>query len=259
MNRPGLIAALLIAAVAGLAFGLFPQLDLAVARHFHAYIDASRNAFAWRISPPLMLARNVGLWVSTALVAPAVGALIIKLVLPRHKMLMSGRAIVFLIATLALAPGLLVNVALKDHWGRPRPIDVRQFGGEYQFMAWWDPRGGCPSNCSFVSGDVAGAAWTFAPAALAPPQWRALAYGAALAFTAGMAAIRVMAGAHFPSDVIFAGLFTFLTVWLMYALIYRWKRTALSDEAIEAALERFATPGYDFIAGLLGGKRKSES
>jgi lipid A 4'-phosphatase len=54
-----------------------------------------------------------------------------------------------------------------------------------------------------------------------------------------MAALRVAAGAHFPSDVIFAGLFTFLIVWLVHAMIYRWKRTALSDEAIEAALERF--------------------
>jgi len=257
MNRTGLIAALLIAAVAGLAFGLLPQLDLAVARYFYGFVDKP-NYFALRISPPLMLARTVGIWISTLLVAPAVAALVIKLVLPRRKMLMSARAAVFLIATLALGPGILVNVALKDHWGRPRPIDVAQFGGQYHFMAWWDPRGRCPSNCSFVSGDVSGAAWTFAPAALAPPQWRALAYGAALAFTVGMATVRVMAGAHFPSDVIFAGLFTFLIVWLVYALIYRWRRTALSDEAVERALERVATPGYDFITGLFGGKRKSE-
>lgn len=239
MNRTGLIVALALAAVAGLAFGIFPQLDLAVARHFHDYIDARHNVFAWRISPPLMLARNIGLWVSTVLIAPAVGALILKLMLPRNKMLVSGRAIAFLIATMALAPGLLVNVVLKDHWGRPRPIDVAQFGGAYHFMAWWDPHGGCSSNCSFVSGDVAGAAWTFAPAALAPPPWRALAYGGALAFTAAMATIRVMAGAHFPSDVIFAALLTFLIVWLVYGLIYRWKRTALSDEAIEGAIARF--------------------
>src|SRR6185369_921132 len=108
-------------------------------------------------------------------------------------MLISGRATVFLIATLALAPGLLVNVLLKDHWGRPRPIDVTQLGGDQKFVAWWDPRGDCPSNCSFVSGDVAGAMWTIAPAALAPPHWRALAYTAALALGTGMGTIRVMA------------------------------------------------------------------
>lgn len=250
MNRTGLVIALVIAAVSGLVLGLYPQIELAIAQHFHDYIDASRNAFAWRISPPLMLARNTGIWIGTVLVAPAVGALVIKIALPRSKMLISGRAIVFLIATLALGPGLLVNVVLKDHWGRPRPIDVTQFGGAQHYVAWWDPRGECPSNCSFVSGDVAGAFWTMAPAALAPPQWRALAYGAALALGLGMATIRVMAGAHFVSDTIFAGVFTFLIVWVVYALIYRWKRTALSDAAIAGALERFGLKCRDGLEWL---------
>ena len=122
---------------------------------------------------------------------------LLKFILPRRKLLISGRAIVFLMATLALGPGLLVNVGLKDHWGRPRPIDVTQFGGDQHFVAWWDPRGDCPSNCSFVSGDVSGAFWTLAPAALAPPPWRALAYGAALALGAGMAALRMTGGRAF--------------------------------------------------------------
>ena len=86
-----------------------------------------------------------------------------------------------------LGPGLLVNLTLKNHWGRPRPIEVAQFGGDKQFVAWWDPRGTCDGNCSFVSGDVSGAIWTIAPAALVPPPWRALAYGGALALGAGMA------------------------------------------------------------------------
>ena len=250
MNRTGLIVALVIAVLAGLLFGLFPGLDLRVARHFHSYIDASHNAFAWRIYPPLMMARNAGLWVGFVLVAPAVAAVFGKLILPRRKMLISGRATVFLIATLALGPGLLVNGVLKEHWGRPRPIDVAEFGGAQHFVPWWSTKGDCPSNCAFVSGDVAGAFWTVAPAALAPPQWRALAYGAALAFGAGMAAIRVMAGAHFVSDVTFAGLFTFLIIWLVHALIYRWPRTRFSDEAVEGALERFS------LASLLGRERK---
>ena len=52
-----------------------------------------------------MLARDIGLWVGTVLVAPAVVALLIKLILPRRKLLLSGRAILFLIVTLALGPG----------------------------------------------------------------------------------------------------------------------------------------------------------
>jgi lipid A 4'-phosphatase len=257
MNRPGLIVALTIAAVAGLAFGLYPELDLRVARYFYGFVNSANNLFfALRINPSLMLARDIGLWISAVLVAPAVAALVIKLILPKHKLLMSGRAIVFLIATMALAPGLVANVLLKDHWGRPRPIDVTQFGGDQHFVAWWDPRGDCPANCAFVSGDVAGAFWTIAPAALAPPQWRTLAYGGALALGAGMAAIRVMAGGHFPSDVVFAGVFTFLIIWITYALIYRGPRTRLSDDDVERAIERVALPCSNFVAALFGGKRK---
>jgi len=259
MNRTGLIVALGVAVIAGLVFGLYPDLDLSIARHFYGYIDANHNTFAWRLYSPLMRARDAGLWVGVILVAPAVIALVAKLFLPRRKMLISGRAALFLVATLTLGPGLTANVLLKDHWGRPRPIDVTQFGGTEHFVAWWDPRGDCPKNCAFVSGDVAGAAWTFASAALAPPQWRALAYGAALALTAGMAVLRMMAGGHFASDTIFAGVFIFLIVWLVHDLIYCWPRTRLTDEAVERALERIARPGYDFIAGLFGGKRKSKT
>jgi lipid A 4'-phosphatase len=37
---------------------------------------------------------------------------------------------------------------------------------------------------------------------------------------------------------------TFLVVWLMYALIYRWPKTRLSDQAIDAALTKAAWPLY---------------
>jgi len=135
MNRTGLIVALSLAAVVGLAFGFYPELDLLVSRYFYGFVDANNNAFAWRLYPPLMLARDSGLWVGTVLVAPAVVALLIKLILPRRKLLLSGRAILFLIVTLALGPGALVNGVLKEHWGRSRPIDVTQFGGPEHFVA----------------------------------------------------------------------------------------------------------------------------
>lgn len=239
MHRTGLIVALVIAAVTGLAFGLFPALDLGIASIFYAVRDASGHTFAWRLSPTLMTIHGIALNAGFVLVAPAVIALAVKLLMPRRRTLISGRAIVFLISTMVLGPGLLVNVVLKDHWGRPRPIDVTQFAGDQHFVAWWDPRGDCPNNCSFVSGDVSTTAWTFAPAALAPPPYRALAYGAALTLTGLMAVLRIMAGAHFPSDTIFAGVFTFLVIWLVYGLIYRW-RTRLKDKTIEAGLERIS-------------------
>jgi lipid A 4'-phosphatase len=256
MNRTGLIVALGLAAVVGAMFGLFPQLDLMISAPFNAMVMNGHN-FSTRLYPPLMLARDIGLWIGTAVMVPVIAALVLKFLLPRRRLVLSGRAILFLIATITLGPGLLVNVVLKDHWGRSRPIDVTQFGGTEHFVAWWDPRGDCPGNCSFVSGDVSGAVWTIAPAALVPPPWRALAYGAALALGIGMAAVRIMAGGHFLTDTVFAGVFTFLIIWVVHGLIYRWPRTRLTDEAVERAIERLARPGHDFIAGLLR-KRKTE-
>ena len=69
-----------------------------------------------------------------------------------------------------------------------------------------------------------------------------------------MAAFRVMAGAHFVSDVVFAGVFTFLIIWLGHALIYRWPRTRFTDATVETAIERIAMPGYLALRSLLGKK-----
>ncbi len=228
-------------------FGLYPELDLRISRYFYGIEDPAHNKFAFRFYPLLMRARDIGLWIGTALVAPAVAALAIKLIFPRRKLLMSrtdggfpdrnhGSGARFDGERCCLRSIGAVHVRSTSSNSAATNI----------LCAWWDPRGDCTSNCSFVSGDVTGAFWTVAPAALAPPHWRALAYGAALALGTAMAALRVMAGAHFPSDVIFAGVFTFLIVWIVYALIYRWPRTRLSDDGVERALERTTLPVYRF-------------
>jgi lipid A 4'-phosphatase len=59
-------------------------------------------------------------------------------------------------------------------------------------------------------------------------------------------------GGHFFTDVAIAGLVSFLVIWLAYGYIYRWSRTRLSDERIEAALTRLAWPGYRLRQRWLG-------
>jgi len=239
MNRTGLLIALALAAVVGLLFGVYPKLDLDLARPF---FDPIAGGFRASFDPALNGLRDLSRLIVTLLVAPAALAMVAKLVLPRRPMLIPGRAAVLMVATLALAPGLLTNVILKSHWGRPRPIDVAEFGGAQQFVPWWDPGGDCPDNCSFVAGEPSGAFWTLAPAALVPPTWRPLAYAGALAFGAGIGLLRMAGGGHFFTDVAFSGLFTFLTIWLMHGLIYRWPATRISDRTVERALERLVLP-----------------
>jgi len=252
MNRTGLVIALSLAAAAGLAFALYPELDLAISRAFY---DAAKQDFPLRFQPTLVWLRAESMWVITALIAPAVIAVAVKLILPFTRMLMSGRAALFLIVTLMLGPGLLVNATMKDYWPRSRPIDVPQFNGDERFVPWWDPRGVCPKNCSFVAGESAGAFWTLAPAALTPPHWRPLAYAAALAFGAAVGALRVAFGGHFFTDVVFAGVFVFLIVCVVYGAFYRWRATRVSDQAVERALERMTIPVYRAIGGLIARRR----
>jgi lipid A 4'-phosphatase len=219
MNRTGLVIALSLGVVVGVVFGVVPRLDLAASTPFYdpKTHDFPLNAHVWS-----QYARNVARALITLLIVPAGIALVGKFLLPRRRMLIKGQAVLFLIATLAVGPGLLTNTLLKDHWGRARPIDVTEFGGTSRFTPWWDPRGDCPNNCSFIAGEPAGAFWTLAPAALAPPQWRLLAYGGALAFGSAVGLLRIAGGGHFFTDVVFAGVFMYLVIWSAYWLIYRW-------------------------------------
>jgi membrane-associated PAP2 superfamily phosphatase len=218
MNQRGLLIALAVAVVAGLVFGLNPQLDLALVSPFYD------SATGWVVSGRgWLLVRNTAVWLTALIAAPAAIALLGKFVRPHKTTLMPPRHALLMLLTLALGPGLLANTILKDKWGRPRPNEVTEFGGPLKFLPWWDPRGPCPKNCSFVAGEPSGAFWTLAPAALTPPHWRALAYGAALAFGVAIGFVRAAGGGHFFSDVVFAGVFMFLVIWIMHGLLLRWR------------------------------------
>jgi lipid A 4'-phosphatase len=241
MTRTGLTVALAIAAVVGLVFGLYPDLDVRVTG-----LLFNPEVSTYGLRQTLLPVRNTAMWLVAALVAPAVLVLMLKLVMPHKRMLLPGRTVLFLVATIALGPGLAVNMIAKDYWGRPRPIEVQQMGGSERFVPWWDPRGACRTNCSFVSGDVAGAFWTLAPAALMPAPWRPVAYAGAIALGSGVGLIRMVFGGHFFTDVVFAGVITFIIIWLTYQLLYRWQASRLSDAVIERAIERMARPRFLF-------------
>ncbi len=176
MNRIALAVALGVGIVVGVIFGVWPQLDLKLAALF--YDPATHRFIAYEDWVPHV--RDAATLLITGLAAPAFFAIVGKLVWPRRRMLIPGRAALFLSVTLAVGPFLVANAILKDHWARMRPTDMVQFGGNEQITAWWDPTGPCPDNCSFIAGEPSAAFWTFAPASLAPPQWRPLAYAGVL-------------------------------------------------------------------------------
>ncbi|MCF2521382.1 phosphatase PAP2 family protein [Bradyrhizobium sp. G127] len=249
MNRTGLIIALAISLAFGLLFGLYPELDLKVSAFFY---NAATRTFPMKDVTWAAFFRDAAMWIAWGFVVPSIVALIVKLIRPVKPLIMSGRAMVFLIVTMLLCAVVLSNVVFKGYWGRPRPVLVTEFNGKLEFKPWWDPRGACPTNCSFFSGEGATAFWTYAPAALAPPAWRPLAYVAATAFGILTGGLRMSFGGHFFTDVLFSGTVSFIVIWLAYALIYRWPSTRLTDYGIDAWLTRFGWPGYRWRQKLLG-------
>jgi lipid A 4'-phosphatase len=244
MNRTGLFIALGLALVVGVVFGVYPELDLKLASLFY---DAATRSFPLKSNTLAAIARDAAMWIAWGLAMPALVALVVKLARPDKPLLISGRAMVFLLVTLVLSAGVLTNLTFKSYWGRPRPVVVTQFNGPDQFVPWWDPRGSCVRNCSFFSGEGATAFWTYAPAALAPPAWRPLAFVAATVFGVTTSGLRMAFGGHFFTDVATAGLVTFLVIWLAYAWIYRWSSTRLTDAQIDAVLTRLALPGHRLL------------
>lgn len=121
----------------------------------------------------------------------------------------------YLLASLVLGPGLLVNAVLKDNSiGRARPSQVAQFGGERTFTPAFVYSGQCERNCSFVSGHGSMGFWFIGLGWLLRSRAAFLAglsIGVAVGFT------RIAQGGHFFSDTVFA----FWAVYFVYVLLAR--------------------------------------
>ena len=212
LGSPWLLAGLALAAA--LLFSLWPGLDLWVARALHTpsgfvgqgWFGNFLRATGYTL-PFLVLAAWVLGWLAAHFGWPTPFA-------PR------GREVLFLSLAMAIGPGLVVNLAMKDHLHRPRPVHLDEFGGGLPFRAFYQFDGGCKKNCSFPSGEASAAFWMLGPASLAPAPWRPQAYAAAWVFALATGLLRMAFGGHFVSDVVFAALIMWALLlglkWLLY-------------------------------------------
>ena len=251
MNRNALFLVLAIAVAVGVVFGIYGNFDINLSSQF---FDWQSMLFTTGGQPWEQHSRDAARLIIAATAAVPGVAVFAKLVLPRRRMFVGGRTALFMLLTLAIGPGIVANLVLKDHWHRARPIDILYFGGNDRFMPWWDPRGTCPNNCSFIAGEPSGAFWTMAAAAVAPPQWQIAAYSAAVTFGVALGILRMAAGGHFFTDVVFAGIFMYLVLWTLHGLIFRWRATRLDDGTIERALAR---PGEKILKALSSLSRRA--
>ena len=101
---------------------------------------------------------------------------------------------------------IIVNLFLKNLWGRARPNDIQQLGGKDFFTPWYQISDQCGNNCSFVSGDSSVGFALIVFYFLLKKEvflWLSLILGFCLGF------IRILEGGHFFSDIIFSFLVMF--------------------------------------------------
>ncbi|MES2435224.1 MAG: phosphatase PAP2 family protein [Pseudomonadota bacterium] len=205
-----------------LVFGIWPGIDLAVSGFFHDASLPGASGFAVRHIGWIEALRNL-IWDGTLLM-PLLAAVLLGWSLWRKT---SGWFWGYILALFLIGPGLIVNAGFKAYWGRARPSNVIDFGGTAQFTPAWQISDQCAKNCSFVSGEGAGAtALTIAlilillryRSHIAFPLYRA-AQALTLASLAFVGWQRIAAGGHFLSDVLLSALLVSLIAAILARLM----------------------------------------
>ena len=218
MSRFTLALALAAMAAAAALFAAFPDIDLAAAQYFYV----GQNQFAAQ-GPLGNLYRAVFAAVPFLILGVFLVAYAARRMGKFWRFAPTGAQTAFVVLTMALGPGLLVNLTLKDHTHRPRPAHLQRFGGTMEFRPFYAIDGACPANCAFPSGEASASFWLVAPALLAPPPWRAPAVGAAFLFGAATGLLRMAFGKHFLSDVVFAALLTLVLIGVCWRGFFGWR------------------------------------
>lgn len=199
--------------------------DLAAAAHFY-------QAGAWPIGEqfPWKLLYRLDRYPALVLAIFGLGAACYSYYRPHWRSW--RRQGLFLALLLTLGPGLLVNATFKDHWGRPRPRDLIQFGGKKVFLQPWQP-GVDGDGRSFPSGHASAAFYMMSPYFIyrkrKPRIARRWLMGG-MTFGVFMGYARVAQGAHFPSDILWAWGIVYLVALVLAATIL--DTTAKTDDGL---------------------------
>jgi lipid A 4'-phosphatase len=216
-------------------FLVYPDLDPWFSGLFY---DGARGGFYLRDGTVLLGLRRSGEIVLFAISAAVIASVLIKLAWPDRESLIPPRDSLFLASTLALGPGLVVNLILKNNWGRPRPVNIEQFGGDATFSGVWEFSDYCSRNCSFVSGEASSAIWIMSVSLVVPQRWRLPAFIVSGFYALALSLNRIAFGGHFLSDVVLSWGLTLIVIAAVYRFLYVDPPAALTNERLEAGLGR---------------------
>ncbi len=199
----------LLLALGCLLFLFFPQIDIKTSSLFyHHGFYLKKTIFARFIYEATI--------VTTALFAIVTLSLLFLQFITK-KRLVDTMVLIYLLTTLAIGPGLVVNELLKNHMGRARPSQITNFGGTKTFTPALVPANQCQKNCSFSSGHAAAAFYFVALVPLVRRKW--LAWILALSWGWIVGLTRIAQGGHFLSDVYCSMVIDILVAGIMYHLI----------------------------------------
>lgn len=132
------------------------------------------------------------------------------------------RYFLLVVLTSVIGAGLLVNGILKPYWGRPRPNQIIELGGQYEYRNVLSP--GIPGKGkSFPSGHAT-MGFLFVSIVYFRRKSAAVAWIGGiggLAYGALMSAARVVQGAHFTTDCIWSLGAIWITASVLYYFILR--------------------------------------
>lgn len=201
----GMLARVLL--IVSFLFMALPGIDLAVSSWF----AGPQGGFPLEADPALNLLRSLNDALILALLATATISLVSAAADRPSRWLMRPYKALFLFAVFAVGPGLVVNITMKELFGRARPREILEFGGDLPFSAPWQVVGGCAGNCSFTSGEAASAAAMLAVGLLVARPWRPVVLAAIALPAAAISLNRIAFGGHFLSDVVLS--------WLIVAIV----------------------------------------
>lgn len=196
-----------------LLFWAFPALDLAASEAFYK----AGAGFPLSQDPVLRAFRKSSDLVLALLFVGLLAGLVWRVARRGFSALTGARRSVFLIAALAIGPGLVVNGLFKSWWGRPRPVAVDMFGGEAPYQTVWRISDWCQSNCSFVSGEASSATWMVAAIVLIPARLRLVLAPPVVVYAVLLSLNRLAFGGHFLSDIVLSWAIS----GLVFAILFR--------------------------------------
>ncbi len=214
---PELIAFATLALLALIVFAV-TRLDITATRlFFHP-----ENADVWPVSSERLwsLFYRATPWITGSFAIAGVVMVVIGLVRENAKRFrLYG---LFILLCVVLGPGLVINVVLKDHWGRPRPRQIVEFGGKFDYVRPFIPAR--TNGKSFPCGDASVGFLFFTGWWLwrrSRPKRAALSLMAGLTLGTLLGIGRMAAGAHFLSDVVWSALIVYGVGHLLYYYVLR--------------------------------------